>query len=389
MTIYCANQLSGQGVPLKKARFLSSLKERRTAVGLSQADLARKIGVSRQALIYIEAGKQIPSTQLALQLAHTLRCTVEDLFRLAGGPLISSRLAVPEETSVERVIVGRIGDELIAHPQYDDTQAADGWLLDSTNNAGLENGIVELFSSRASIDSNVLVAGCAPLLGVLCDRLGRQYADTRATWIPADSSQALSLLKKRLVHIAGIHLANNADPKAHISLAKHAFPNETATLVNLARWKQGLLVAAGNPLGIKTATDLLRPGLRYAGRTKGSGAQKLLSRLLAKETQATDIKNSIPLASNHAEVARLVSTGVADAGIAIESAALAEELSFIPLSQERFDLVLSESQLKSPAVSRFLSLIDQSSFRSEAGKLPGYDLSLSGHLTTLDASRPD
>jgi putative molybdopterin biosynthesis protein len=80
---------------------------------------------------------------------------------------------------------------------------------------------------------------------------------------------------------------------------------------------------------------------------------------------------------------------VADAGIAIESAALAEELSFIPLSQERFDLVLSESQLKSPAVSRFLSLIDQSSFRSEAGKLPGYDLSLSGHLTTLDASRPD
>jgi len=371
---------------LKESSFFSSLRERRSAVGLSQAELANRVGVSRQALIHIEAGKQTPSTRLALELAHSLRCSVEDLFRLAGGPVVSSRLAEPLATT-ERVVVGRVGDELVAHPQYDDTQVADGCLLNGTHENGADTATVELFSSQASIDSNLLVAGCAPLLGVLCGRLGRQYAGLRATWIPADSSQALDLLQRRLVHVAGIHLASDINPEAHANLARRALPNQTATLVNLARWKQGLLVAAGNPLEIKVATDLLQPGFRYVRRSTGSGAQQLLGRLLGKDRQDKAGENAMPLASNHAEVARLVSTGMADAGVAIEAAALAEGLHFIPLSQEHFDLVLAESQLEVPAVSRFLSLLDQPSFRSEADRLPGYDLSLSGHLSVLRAPR--
>jgi putative transcriptional regulator len=49
-------------------------------MGLSQQALAERVGVSRQAVLSIEAGRQVPSTALALQLAHTVGRSVEDLF---------------------------------------------------------------------------------------------------------------------------------------------------------------------------------------------------------------------------------------------------------------------------------------------------------------------
>ncbi len=360
--------------------FLSSLKERRLALSLSQSQLASRIGVSRQALGYIESGKQVPSTRLALELASSLRCSVDDLFQLSGGPLVSCRLAGPlEETA--RLVVGRVGEELVAHPLDSETQPADGVLVEQ--NQGTQTACIELLSTRANVEANVLVAGCAPLLGLVCGRLERRYANMRATWIPADSTQALALLENNLVHMAGIHLASSVNPDAHLNFARRALATNKAALVNLARWQQGLLLAPGNPLGIRSVSDLIDLDVPYARRNRGSGSQELLGRLLHEAGESPANEDSMPLASNHAEVAQMVKTGVASSGIAIESVAISEGLDFIPLSEERFDLVLAEKSLAKPELATFLSLIDQPSFRSEADRLPGYDLSLSGHLSTL------
>ena len=371
---------------MEEALFLPSLKRRRVALGLSQAQLAASTGVSRQALGYIEAGKQVPSTKLALELARSLRCSVDDLFQLASAPVVFSRLAGPPE-SAERVVLGRVGGDLVAHPLNSSSHPADGVLQGPVSVPGGQKGAsVELLSSRASIDGNVLVAGCAPLLGLLCGRLERRYTDMRATWIPADSTQALALLENSLVHVAGIHLANSTRPDAHLGLAKRALAKENAVLVNLATWRQGLLVAPGNPFGIESVADLLAPDIQHARRNKGSGAQELLMRLMNEAGAPPFNEDAQPLASSHAEVAQLVGTGVVRAGVAIESVAISEGLGFIPLSEERFDLVLAETSLERPELARFISLIDQPSFRSDASRLPGYDLSLSGHLSTLSAS---
>ncbi|MCA9563061.1 MAG: helix-turn-helix transcriptional regulator, partial [Myxococcales bacterium] len=64
----------------------TNLREKRTELGLTQAELAERVGVSRQALNGIESGRQVPSTALTLQLARALRCTVEELFSLTTGP---------------------------------------------------------------------------------------------------------------------------------------------------------------------------------------------------------------------------------------------------------------------------------------------------------------
>ncbi|HCQ64583.1 MAG TPA: transcriptional regulator [Rhodobacteraceae bacterium] len=70
---------------LHPAGLVNRLRERRMAAGLTQAALADRIEVSRKTINTIENGVFIPSTLLALRLATTLGCQVEDIFSLAPG----------------------------------------------------------------------------------------------------------------------------------------------------------------------------------------------------------------------------------------------------------------------------------------------------------------
>ncbi|WCM26072.1 helix-turn-helix transcriptional regulator [Sphingomonas sp. QA11] len=64
-------------------RLLNSLKDERARLGLTQADLADRVGVSRKTINTVENGVFIPSTTLALKLAQALERRVEDIFQLA------------------------------------------------------------------------------------------------------------------------------------------------------------------------------------------------------------------------------------------------------------------------------------------------------------------
>ena len=60
----------------------NKLKIHRAVFDLTQDDLAKKIGVSRQTINSIESAKYVPSTVLALKLAKELKITVDELFQL-------------------------------------------------------------------------------------------------------------------------------------------------------------------------------------------------------------------------------------------------------------------------------------------------------------------
>ena len=71
---------------------------------------------------------------------------------------------------------------------------------------------------------------------------------------------SLKLLELGLVHIAGVHLADSDHPDAHVQAARQAVPGQRSVLVNLAQWRQGLVVAPGNPLEYRrSGSGLLRP----------------------------------------------------------------------------------------------------------------------------------
>ena len=271
-----------------------------------------------------------------------------------------------------RVTVGRVDGAWVAHPLADDAQAADGIAA---------GGRVELLGDPSRLEANLLVAGCAPLLGLLAGRVGRRYVDGRASWVPSTSGRALDLLEHGLVHAAGVHLADVDAPGGHRPLVERRFSRQTMVIVNLTQWQQGLVVRPGDPLGIRTVQDILRNDVRFVGRPSGSGAQRLVERLLGGARPRAEV-----VAHGHADVARVVRWGAADVGIAIEAAAIAEGLEFIPLCAERFDVVVPRARLEASPVARFVDLIDQPSFRTEASCLPGYDLSRAGESSVVGSN---
>ena len=63
-------------------RLANRLKDRRTELGLTQAELAERVGVTRKTVNTVENGVFVPSTILALKLAEALDLSVEQLFRI-------------------------------------------------------------------------------------------------------------------------------------------------------------------------------------------------------------------------------------------------------------------------------------------------------------------
>ena len=66
------------------AKLLNRLQELRKQAGLTQEELSYSAEVSRKSINAIENGVYVPSTVLALKIARTLKCRVEDLFKLPG-----------------------------------------------------------------------------------------------------------------------------------------------------------------------------------------------------------------------------------------------------------------------------------------------------------------
>ena len=365
-------------------RLENRVRQYRKAGGLSQKALAERLGVSRQAIHAIESGTQVPSTSLGLRMARVFGCAVEDVFRLVADPGIRARLAPspPGLGTGSRVALGRVDGRLVAHRLAPHGMTAADGILGETDG---DEAAVQPLADIGHIDRTVLVAGCAPILGALAHRIGQRFNDARLTWLRAGNGRALNLLTKRMVHVAGLHLSGENGDADAAAAGQRALPGRRLLVVNLTRWRQGLVVAAGNPLGIDSGAELLRPGLRVAQREAGSGAHDLAARL-AEAHGDCDLPSGGPHATGHADVARLVRTGSADVGIAIEAAALAEGLDFVPLSEERFDLILPAARATKAPFSRLLDALDDPGFRTDVSHLPGYDGSQSGQVTMVEAA---
>jgi molybdate-binding protein/DNA-binding XRE family transcriptional regulator len=376
---------------LSEPALTNRVRAHREELGLSQQALADLVGVSRQAVIAIEAGRQVPSTSLGLRLARALRCAVEELFSLSSSDGLPARLAPPptDRRSASpardeaRVVVGEVRGKWVAHRiPPDPTVAADGWVAAEVS---ARTGVVRPLADTDQLRRNVIVSGCAPVLGALAQRVGRRFVDARAAWIHAGSHRSLEMLESGLVHVAGIHLSRETSGEDNVETIRARFPRERMLVINLTRWRQGLVVAPGNPLAIRNGAGVLRPGLKLARREEGSAAHKLLSVLLAREGVDHPTLSG-PYAAGHAEVAQLVRCGAADFGVAIESVALAAGLGFVPLAEERFDLVVPAAMAETAPVSRLLQALEDPAFKTEMAHLPGYDTALVGHVTTVEAA---
>ncbi|MFD1910840.1 substrate-binding domain-containing protein [Halodurantibacterium flavum] len=194
------------------------------------------------------------------------------------------------------------------------------------------------------------------------------------------SSQGLEDLAAGRAVLAGLHLLDPDTGEWNRAAARSHLPGTSHVLIHWARRTQGLITAAGNPLGIKGLKDAARRGLRFATRAGGAGSTRLFEVLLARDgLTMADLTTLDRPAETHADLATLIETGEADCGIGLQAAA--GHLGFLPLvTDESFDLAMTRREYFEPPIQTLLAFARSSPFARRAEHLGGYDLTELGRV---------
>ena len=366
------------------------IRSRRQAMRLSQQELAKRCGLTRQAINAIEAGHYIPNTLVALRIARVLGCRVEELFRLSEErPRVEAEW-LGERSAVDvgrtRIRLARVGDRVLARPLIgsDAFTAADGLTVPGeeaqrTRTASPPWVTVDLLVDAQLPEHTVVVLGCDPALALLAPHLTRRYPGFRLVWIHSSSLAALRMLGRGEAHAAGTHLWDPESGEYNVPYVRRELAGHRLMIVTLSQWQQGLIVARGNPKGISGPADLARRDLTIANREPGSGSRALLDVWLHRAgivpTRVRGYRREVP---SHQAVAEAVASGTADAGPGILAVARALGLDFVPLQEERYDLVIPLEFLNAAPVQVLLEIAASTAFQEELEALGGYDTSRAG-----------
>jgi len=366
------------------AELRNRIRARRREREWTQQDLSERIGLTRQALSLIESGSTSPSTTIALKLAEAFECRVEDLFWTHTNPEFLEA-DLPQNTLASegsQVVLGKVGTRWVAHPlSIEDRQFG---LISPSGQVSTRSGekaVVEPWLNPKDLQRQILIAGCAPPIAEL-ERLTARY-DRRARWLPRSSIAALSMLARGEVHIAGLHVADETG-EYNKQLVAQTFAPSAVEMTTLFVWRMGLATAAQNPVGVRTLEDLLRPEVRFIGRAPDSGSYVTLQREMAR--QGLDVRNVslVATAANHLESGLSVLWNRADVCLTVESVAHDLGLNFIPIAQERFDLVYPQALRASGDLDVILEAADSHGFHQYLESLAGYDATQTGARVALD-----
>ena len=372
-----------------QTRIQNHLVDLRKGRGIAAADLARYVGVTRQTIYAIEAGTYVPNTEVSLRLARVLEVSVEEIFSLCPSTtepssehvtaelLTNAAPAIGQPVKVCQAGSRWIGIPAGASPYY--LPEADG--IVSRHNRATKQTDIAIFSKEEASSKKLILAGCDPAANLLTSTVTRM-SGVEIVSAAASSARALTWLKEGKVHIAGSHLEEPATGEFNLPFVKREFPKGGFTIVTLAHWEQGLVVAKGNPQSIRAICSLARKNIRFVNRERGSGSRTLFDKLLRESgIPSTDIHGYETEAVGHLAAAYRVFIEESDCCLATRSAAKIFGLDFIPLRQERYDLVMRKQALQAPAMQSFLDVLQRAALRRKLESLAGYDTAQTGvHL---------
>lgn len=406
---------SDRGLPDATGRLCLELSRVRRGHRLSQSELARRIGISRQALGAIERGEAAPGVDVALRIAAHLGTDVETLFApwlgkntaagtgLAegnpeGNPVLAGSLAarVPGSGGV-RVLWARIFGRLVLREAPVDGPA-DAILYPRENgtgpDAGPEPGAGPLLSDRGSEralsgclpvlprsfalrpladapdpERTLWIAGCDPAAGLLARALEAERPGLSVRLFPLGSESALRSFTEGTVHAAGLHLFDRAARsynQTRMVEAAHTLGHDLVAYTYVA-WEEGLARSRGSSGPPRPEHTDARWGLR----PEGSEARALWTRTAEREGWRLPRPGRVVVGRTHIDVAHLLAEDSVDFGIILASLAVELRLPFRPLAEERYELLVHrDDSFTREALARALPSRD---LRRQVSCLPGYD----------------
>jgi len=292
-----------------------------------------------------------------------------------------------------RVAVGKVGDKLLAAPLsrgagvITSLVQADGLALIPSGVQGMDAGEqvkVHLYRSKAEIERTIFCIGSHDMTLDLMAQFLAEH-DRRFASANVGSQGGLIALRRGEAHLAGSHLLNPETGEYNISYIRQYMPNIPVKVIALVGRDQGLMVKKGNPKGVKSLGDLTQHQVQFVNRQRGAGTRVLLDYHLNLMGISPDsILGYTQEEYTHLGVAAAVASGRADCGLGIAAAAQALDLDFVPLFQERYDLVIPKEHAESTLLVPLFDLIAGNDFRNSVSKLPGYDVSVMGKIILED-----
>jgi len=301
---------------------------------------------------------------------------------------------IPSKLGIEeflRVNIGKVGPKFVATP----LPRAAGSITTLTRAEGiiripaLSEGIsqneeieAQLLVEEEDLLNTVVIIGSHDInIDILADEIRRQGHNIRISSGNVGSLGGLIALKKGTCHIAGSHLLDAETGQYNISYIKRYLKGVRISLFHLVLRDQGLIVAKGNPKGIKGVEDLAGSDIVFVNRQAGSGTRVLFDYNLGQlGIEPKAIKGYDHDEFTHMAVAVDVLSGAADCGMGIFAAARALDLDFVPMVREQYDLVIPSAMVELPNIKVVLDTIRSRHFRERVAALGGYDPSKSGEL---------
>jgi len=239
---------------------------------------------------------------------------------------------------------------------------------------------VRLLKELEEIDNTIVVVGSGDTaLDLAASALRDEDARLTLSVTEVGTVGGLEALRDGRCHIAGSQLY---DPESGLhghACLDHLLAGRDIAVVRLAVRELGLIVAPGNPLGLKSMGDLKRDGLRYVNRQQDPGPRPVVDFELARaDIAAKSARGSGRQARTGLAVAASVAAGRSDCGLGVLAAARAFGLGFVPVRPEPFDLVVDSSSLEDPLLVPFWELLSSAGFRASLSALAGYDTSETG-----------
>ena len=311
-------------------------------------------------------------------------------------PVVQAHVAqnIPSRAGLEefvRVTLGRVAGNLMATPlprgagTITSLMRADGIIRIPAASEGVAAGQevpTELLLAPEELEETLVVIGSHDnTLDVLATLLRRHHPGLRLSSAHVGSTGGLLAVRNQRAHLAGSHLFDPATSTYNVPYLERLLPNLPLKLINLVWRQQGLLVRPGNPKKIEGFQDLARPDVRFTNRQRGSGTRILLDYQLARLNLTPEaIQGYDQEEYTHMAVAVNVLSGVADAGLGIMAAARALGLDFIPVVEERYDLVVPETTWTDERFQKVLAIIRSEEFKKTVTALGGYDTRETGKV---------
>lgn len=307
--------------------------------------------------------------------------------------LLSRQLSSPVGVDeFVRVKVGKVGEKYIVSPLgrgaglLMSVVRADGYLWIPAGIEGFSPGKeveVFLWRNKEEIDYTLVCIGSHDnTLDVVYNFLRRKYPHISLSSAHVGSMGGLIAIKKGEAHLAGTHLLDETTGEYNIPFIKRILPERSVVLVNLVYRIQGFIVKKGNPKNIFSFSDLTREDVVFINRQAGSGTRLLLDKHLKDlGINPSQIRGYDQEEYTHMGVAQAVASGRADVGLGIYAAAKALDLDFIPLAEERYDILIPKEFLDLEMVQAFLDIIrNDEEFKKMVVNLGGYDVRHMGKI---------